>query len=383
MATHLEESLQRDIDRIRRKVTSMAELAGRALKDSLRALQERNRQVAYTVILRDQRIDELEKEIDRLCLEFIARQQPVAGPLRLAYATIKINLELERVGDYAESIARQVLKLMVMDVQVPTARYTEIADLSIPMLNDAVKSFVNQDAELARQTMAVEETVDVLKSRLTADLVQLLREDKIPLEALNPLMTIARRFERVSDQARNICTEVLYMCTGEYAKHPGTEAYRVLFVDEHNACRSQLAEAIGNSLQEPKFIFTSAGLDPQPLDATTVGFLKEKGIDISRHSSKAVEQVPNLEHYQIVIALAKEAQKAWPHPPTKIVCLDWNVPDPSKIQGTAAEVRAAYEETHRFLQAQLQDLVEAVLGDDSETQLIRNNQLRNTNQNKT
>ena len=99
MATHLEESLQQDIDRIRRKVTSMAELGERALKDCVRALLERNRQLAYSIIFRDQRIDELEQEIDRLCLEFLVRQQPVAGHLRFAYATIKINLELERVGD--------------------------------------------------------------------------------------------------------------------------------------------------------------------------------------------------------------------------------------------------------------------------------------------
>lgn len=111
MQTHYEETLQRDIDRIRRKLTEMGALAQRALKHCVQALLERNRQLAYSVILRDQRIDELEKEIDRLCLEFIVRQQPVAGTLRFAYSTIKINLELERVGDYAESMARQVIIL--------------------------------------------------------------------------------------------------------------------------------------------------------------------------------------------------------------------------------------------------------------------------------
>ena len=107
--THYEETLQRDIERIRAKVRQMGSLAEAALKTSMRALVERNRQTAYSVIVRDQRIDELEKEIDRLCLEFIVRQQPVAGTLRFAYAAIKINSELERVGDYAESIARQVV----------------------------------------------------------------------------------------------------------------------------------------------------------------------------------------------------------------------------------------------------------------------------------
>jgi phosphate transport system protein len=114
MASHFEESLQRDINRIRAKVQEMCNLAERALRDGLAALRDKNRTLAYSVILRDQQIDELEKEVDRLCLEFLVRQQPVAGPLRLAYATIRINLELERVGDYAEAIARQVLTFASM-----------------------------------------------------------------------------------------------------------------------------------------------------------------------------------------------------------------------------------------------------------------------------
>src|ERR1041385_9536535 len=119
MRSHYEETLQRDIKAIQEKILKMAQLDERALRDSLKALVERNRQLAYAVILRDQYIDELEKEVDRLCLEFLVRQQPVAGPLRLAYATIRINLELERVGDYAEGIARQILKLTAMDVPIP------------------------------------------------------------------------------------------------------------------------------------------------------------------------------------------------------------------------------------------------------------------------
>ncbi|HEY7921726.1 MAG TPA: PhoU domain-containing protein, partial [Vicinamibacteria bacterium] len=96
MPTRLEESLERDIERIRQQVLEMEALAERALKDCVAALQEGNRQQAYAVILRDQYIDEKEKEIDRLCLEFLVRQQPVGLHLRLAYSTIKINLELER-----------------------------------------------------------------------------------------------------------------------------------------------------------------------------------------------------------------------------------------------------------------------------------------------
>jgi phosphate transport system protein len=363
MATYFEQSLQRDIDRIRAKIGEMAAHGEHALRDGMKALAEKNRVLAFSVILRDQRIDELEKEVDRLCLEFIVRQQPVAGPLRLAYATIRINLELERVGDYAEAIARQVLKLTSMNVDIPVARFEEIANLSIPMLHDAVKAFVNQDAALARVTAEKEELVDALKSKLNADLMRLNRESKIPFESLNALMMIARHFERVSDQAKNICTEVLYMCTGEYSRHKGSEASRLIFLDRHNHCRSQMAEAIANSLNQPNFIFASAGMEPTAVDPKTISFLKEKGLDVSKQTSKAIEQIPNLDHYQIIVALAPEAKKAFPSAPTKIVCLDWSVQDPSKVEGSPAEIKAAYESTYQFLHAHIQDLVEAVNGD--------------------
>ena len=362
MATHYEESLQRDIDRIRGKVQDMADLAAGALDSCLRALVERNRQLAYAIILRDQRIDELEKEVDRLCLEFIVRQQPVARHLRFAYVSIKINQEIERIGDYAESIARQILKLSNLECPIPLDRYRQIAGLSIPMLRDAVRAYLTDDAELARKVQGVEEEVDGLKSVINSELFQLTQEGKIPLGALTPLMTIARRFERVSDQAQNICEETLYMVTGEYQKHAAGDVWRVLFVDEHNSCRSQMAEGIAASLNQPKFLFASAGLAPTEVDPATVSFLKEKGIDISRARPRSIESVPNLEHYQIVIALATEAKRAFPVR-TRSVCLDWSVADPSKVQGTTAEAKKAYEDTYNHLYAHVHDLIEGVLSD--------------------
>src|ERR1043166_8230873 len=180
----------------------MAELADRALRDSLEALIKKNLTLAYSVILRDQYIDELEKELDRLCLEFLVRQQPVAGHLRFAYATIKINLELERIGDYAESVARQVLKVSALHDKLPIAHFAELANVSIPMLHNAVKAFVEQDAQLAHQTMSDEDRADGLRNKLDSDLVQLHQNGTIPLNALNPLQTIARRFERLADPTK-------------------------------------------------------------------------------------------------------------------------------------------------------------------------------------
>ena len=364
MSTRLEQSLERDIERIREQVLEMAALAERSLRDCVRALIDGNRQLAYAVILRDQYIDEKEKAIDRLCLEFLVRQQPVAGPLRLAYSAIKINLELERVGDYAESIARQALKLAAQPRPEKSHidRLVEMANLAIPMLQDSVDAFLQQDSELAKRTILVEGALDALQSKHNAELAAKLRTQEISFETMMPLMNIGRRLERVSDQARNVCMEVLYMCTGEPAKHPGAETFRVLFADERNACRSQIAEAIAQSLNQPRFIFTSAGLDPSPIDPATLAFMKEKGYDLSRVAPKALFQVPYLDHYQVIAALGPEVQKAFPQRPRKTVYLEWHIPDPSRLQGTPQAVHAAFEETYAYLAEHVKDLVEAVLG---------------------
>jgi phosphate transport system protein len=363
MPTRLEESLERDIERIRQQVLEMSALAERALRDCVEALSGGDRQKAYAVILRDQYIDEKEKEIDRLCLEFLVRQQPVGMHLRLAYSTIKINLELERVGDYAESVARQLLRLSSLPPPAPIReRIVEMANLAIPMLHDAIDAFVHQDPDLARGVILVEPAVDALLGKLNTDLLDAFQRNAVQPEMLEPLVNIGRRFERVADQARNVCMETIYMCTGEFAKHPGAETFRILFVGEHNACRSQMAEAIAQSLGQPKFIFSSAGVDPQAIDPRTLAFMRDKGLDTSRVAPKAVYQVPNLDHYQVIVGVAHEAQQAFPRSPRKLVYVDWSIDDPSRVQGSPEEVRAAYEATFQFLSSHVRDLVGAVLG---------------------
>lgn len=362
MQTYLDELLQRDIERIRQNVLDMSRLAEKALQDCMKALVENNRQLAYAIILRDYYIDEKEKEIDRLCLEFIVRQQPIAWPLRFAYSTIKINLEIERVGDYAESIARHLIKLKNPVPDSIKNDIIEMAKLSLVMLQDATRAFLEQDDILARKTILVDSTVDTLRMQCNSNLVRLFQGQKIPYEVLDPMTSIVRRFERVSDQARNICLEVLYMCTGENPKHPGAAAFRMLFLDDNNSCCSQMAEAIALAMNQPRFIFTSAGVEPKPIDAVTLNFMKEKGFDLSRNAPRMLYNIPNLEFYDVVIALSKDTVKAFPQSARKAIILDWTIDDPSKVHGTEETVQAAYEEAFQFIKSHLNDLIEAILG---------------------
>jgi protein-tyrosine-phosphatase len=124
-----------------------------------------------------------------------------------------------------------------------------------------------------------------------------------------------------------------------------------------------MAEGIAASIGLPNLVFCSAGLDPKPVDADTIQFMAAKGIDISKQTSKAVAQVPNLDHYHVIIALSKNAKKVFPPLPTKTVALDWHTSDPSALTGSANEKQAAFAETYEYIRTHIQDLGEAILGD--------------------
>ena len=359
--SHYETSLQRDLDRLRAKLAEMAERTDQSLRDSIAALMAGDRQLAYSIILRDTFIDALDREIDRLCLEFIIRQQPVALHLRFATAAIKVNLELERVGDYAKSIAKQTLKLSRLGAPVVPASFRAIAECANPLVGEAVDAFGAQDEARARRLMTAAEEAERMRSRIGEELFTERQAGRIPLEAYAPLINIARRYERVADQAKNISQETIYVVTGEYAKHERGAVLRVLFIDGANAGGSQMAEAIGQSIGDPRFIFSSAGLDPKPMDRGLIEFMAGKDIDLSHAKSRAVVQVPNLDHYQVFIALTPEAVAAFPPAHAKTVNLEWILPDPAA--GERLGTAAAYEGTWNFLRMHITDLVQALLGE--------------------
>ncbi len=353
-----EESIERDIGRIKKQIVEMARRTESSLKDTLKAILENNHTLAYGVILRDQFIDEKEKEIDRLCLEFIVKQQPVAHALRLAFSTIKLTLEIERVGDYAESMARHIFKMKGWPAPECKSDIVEMAELAIDMFHNAIQSFIEESADLAKTTILTEEKVDELRDACISNLLAATRNSEPPM----PLFNIIRRFERVADQARNICLEVLYLTTGEFVKHPGSDAFRVLFIDKHNSMRSRMAEAIANGLNQPRFIFSSAGIDPRPIDFRIIDFMKSKGYELSDTASHSVLQIPNLDLYNVIVAFAPEVKKVFPGELRKTIFLDWEIEAPSLTKDDAETLEAGLENVFKFVSGHISDLVNAISG---------------------
>ncbi len=363
---HLEASLQQDLDAIRAKLTTMANLGEQALRSALQAVLTLDRQLAYTVILRDRHVDELETELDRLCLEFLVRHQPAAGILRFVYSTSKIIKELERIGDYAESVARQALQIEALPAGFPHGKFVAMADLVVPMVGNAVRSFIDKDVALAKATMDGEDRADAMRNQINQELTRLLPPESPAAAELSPLLTVARRFERAADQAYNICEEALYHATGEYQKHRPRESFHIVFVGATNGCLGPMAETIANSLGEKRFTFTSAGLAAGKLNAQMVEFMRSRGFDLSQHKPGSVDEIADLDQAQVIIGLCRDARKIFPAAPTKTVGLEWQVVDPSRVTGDAETVRATYATAFDFLQNHIRHLVKAILGENNE-----------------
>jgi len=338
----------------------MAGLVESALELSLRALVARDRQLAYSVILRDQYIDELETELNRLTLEFLARHQPVAGHLRFAFAAIQINKELERIGDYAESVARQTLVISSLEPQPAYEKFVELGELAIHMFGDAVQSFLKGDGDLAARTMRIEERANTLRNNINAEVAEAVKQGALPQASLNPLLTVARRFERVTDQAKNFCEEVLYMCTGEFVKHKGTDLFRILFVDSSNACLGQMAEGIARAMNRPRMAFSSAGITPRSVIPLLAEFMNGKGIDVSSQTSKSLDQVADLEHFQVIVTLDPNSRKMLPDFAAKTIVLAWSIEDPISLEGGPEVVKKGFERAWEALSAHIAELLDAI-----------------------
>jgi len=349
------------MDVIRAKLLEMLAQDERALTQAFDALVNRDRQLAYSVILRDREIDVLETELDQLCLEFIMRHQPAAAHLRFVYAASKIISQLERVGDYAESIARQALLVSSMTIETPMNDFAELAALAVPMLRNAVRAFAGNDGDLARATMQTEPRVNQIRDRLIAGLIDWRVDGRLPLEALTPLITVARRFERVSDQATNICEQALYFVTGSHVRHSAGVAFNVLFVDANHGALSRLAECAGRSTGEKRFAFFSAGVKPAPAEEAVAALPERYAAEAKSAPGRALADL-DPGGFQVIIALDAEAERAIGEIPTNALRLEWLLRDPAAPGGPAMHIQAAYEQLAHSLGTHINDLMQAILG---------------------
>jgi phosphate transport system protein len=213
--------LQRDIDKLNKKIVSLAALVEQRVRLAMKAIECRDSKLAAEIIEGDAEIDEKEVDIEEECLKILALHQPVADHLRYIVAVLKMNNDLERIGDLAVNIAERAEYISTRDpIPIPFDYFT-MAQSAQEMLSNGLDALVNRDVTLAYQVCAADDDVDVMKTAMQVLFVEELRKKEDHAESLLSLFLVSRHLERIADHATNIAEDVIYMITGEIHRHRG------------------------------------------------------------------------------------------------------------------------------------------------------------------
>jgi phosphate transport system protein len=224
---HTSHRFDDDLEAVRQKLLAAGGLVESQLKNALIALADFNSEMGEHVISSDQGVNDLEVEIDQLCMEVIARRQPMASDLRLLIAAIKIINDLERMGDEAVRIARMAIRLS--EVQVKDGRQFEVRNLGEhvrSMVRDALDAFARVDVELAMKVLEEDRIVDLEYASLTRALITFMMEDPREIPRALEVQWSARALERIGDRACNIAEYVIYFARGKDVRHQSIEEMR-------------------------------------------------------------------------------------------------------------------------------------------------------------
>jgi phosphate transport system protein len=213
----------KDIEEIKDQLLRMGAMVEDSIHQSIRALLERDSAIADQVIANDDRIDQMEVQIDQRVIELIAKMQPAAVDLRFVAAVMKITPELERIADLAQDVCERVIELIREPQIKPLVQLPRLAEDAQRMVRDALDAFVRGDAELARAVIRQDDVVDQLTVDSFRSLLTYMLEDARNISPAIRLTFIGKYFERMADGATNICESVVYLVEGTMIKHsPGT-----------------------------------------------------------------------------------------------------------------------------------------------------------------
>ncbi|MCL4490713.1 MAG: phosphate signaling complex protein PhoU [Nitrospirae bacterium] len=201
------------------RVLKMGAMVESAIKESVRALVERDNEIAKNVIERDHQINALDVEIDEECIRLIAIRQPRARDLRFITTAMKITTDLERMGDLAVNIAERALELNEEPILKPYIDIPKMSQIAQGMTRDALDAFVKQDKKLAMDVIMRDDEVDDLKHEVLSELLFFMVQDPTTASRAMKISFVAQYLERIADHATNIAEMVIYLVAGKIIRH--------------------------------------------------------------------------------------------------------------------------------------------------------------------
>lgn len=218
------EHLRREIEKLKKLILSLSAAVEENVYKAVGALEERNRTLAEEVIQEDAKIDQMEVDVEEECLKVLALYQPVAIDLRFIIAILKINNDLERVGDLAVNIAERVCFLAAREKPEIPLDFLDMAEKTRSMFRKSLDSLVNRDSALAHEVLCADDEIDAINREMYVRIQDAIRKKPERLESLIHMLSCSRHLERIADLATNVAEDVIYMIEGEIVRH-GTEDY--------------------------------------------------------------------------------------------------------------------------------------------------------------
>ncbi|HLH38757.1 MAG TPA: phosphate signaling complex protein PhoU [Bryobacteraceae bacterium] len=208
-----------ELEQLKTKLLEMSSLVEAAIQRSIGAVINKDRSAAEEVFRNETRINEIELEIDEFAINLLALHQPMAADLRLIIAALKINTDLERMGDLAVNVAERAQSLLNEPVSKPMIDIPHIAALVQSMVRKALDAFVARDPDLARSVLASDDAVDSLRTACYHELVSFMEKDPRNIRPALDLLAVTRNLERIADHSTNIAEDVLFLVKGVDVRH--------------------------------------------------------------------------------------------------------------------------------------------------------------------
>src|SRR4051794_32277847 len=209
------EGFERQLRSLQHEILTLGSMVATAVERAVAALKTRDATLAEMVVSDDHPIDALAFGIEERALLLIATQQPMAGDLRTISSAIAIAGELERIGDYAEGIAKIALLSLDEPPIKPLIDIPRMADLSVAMLRRSLEAFINRDCLAAREIWSEDDAVDLLQDQVFREMLTYMIEDPSKTTRGTRLLFVSHNLERIADRVTNICERTIYMVTGE------------------------------------------------------------------------------------------------------------------------------------------------------------------------
>ncbi|MDD2716640.1 MAG: phosphate signaling complex protein PhoU [Candidatus Wallbacteria bacterium] len=211
--------LHHEVEKLKDKILALTGVVKDAVQKAVRSVEELDPELAQKVIEGDKKIDRTEVEIEEECLKLLALYQPVATDLRFIVAVLKINHDIERIGDLAVNIAERTLYLSKFPPVLVPFNYSQMRTKALGMLSESLDALMRHDAHSAREVRGSDNEVDDINREMYAKISEAIRINPEQVELMLSYLSVSRQLERIADSATNIAEDVIYLIEGHIVRH--------------------------------------------------------------------------------------------------------------------------------------------------------------------